>query len=604
MQCGSSGQDSRPSESKARHDATIVKYKKTPRTRWVADFETTTDPNDCRVWGWSAVNIDDPDLIVIFGIDIESFCEFASKLAGQIFFHNLAFDSAFIIDHLMRNGYRHYGGDGRMVRGEFSTLISNMGKFYSVSVNWKHSDNMIEFRDSLKKLPMSVSNVSKAFNLPESKLKIDYDEYREPGHELTEHEKDYMAHDVIIIAKALKEQFDEGMTKLTIGSDSLNEYKQTFGRKDFSRMFPLLSSQIDAEIRRAYRGGWTYADSRWRGRVIQKSGKVYDVNSLYPYIMYDRRLPYDFPIFRDGGPEEIEGYPLYIATFTFTAKLKPNRLPCIQIKGTNIFAPNVYQEVIDEPVTISATNVDIVLWFEHYDIDVHSWDGVWYFKGATGLFSNFIRKWMQVKEGSDGGKRTIAKLHLNSLYGKFATNPNVTGKYPVFEDNVIHLRTGPEEMRDPVYTPMGVFITAYARDKTIRAAQDNYDTFAYADTDSLHLFTDEHPSNLDIDKSRLGAWKHEMDFDAAIYVRPKCYSELSDGKYHTHIAGVPLEIAEQVTFNDFRNGKVFHGKLTPKRVPGGIVLVDTPYTLTDPSLEHLDLMSYDDPVAGQTGSKL
>lgn len=564
-----------------------------PNKRWQADFETTTDPADCRVWAWFLTNIDEDCPDVEHGIAIESFIERMARMNAQVYFHNLNFDGRFLVDWLMRNGYKHYVGDGRMMKGEYQTLISNEGKWYTVTVHWKETGNRTEFRDSLKKLPMPVAEIAKAFQLEESKGVIDYHTYREPGHKLTAEEIEYGSNDVIIPARALRQQLSEGMTKLTVGADSLFEYKKGFGKQNFDRMFPVLSMEMDAEIRRAYRGGWVYADTRYRGKVQCREGKVYDVNSLYPSVMYDRVLPHDVPLFREGGPVEMEGYPLYVCALTFTAKIKPNHLPCIQIKNTNVFAPTLYQTEIDEPVTMVCTNVDLALWREQYDMDILCWEGTWYFRGVVGLFNQFIDKWMHVKATSTGGLRLIAKLQLNSLYGKFATNPNVTGKVPVMEDDIVKLRTGAEEMRDPVYTPMGVFITAYARDMTIRAAQANYETFAYADTDSLHLFVTE-PADLNIDPNDLGAWKHEMDFTKSVYVRPKCYSEygweIKNGErvgpqvMVTHIAGLPKSVQADVTFDDYFNGRVFTGKLTPKVVHGGVVLVDIDWKLSDDSL--------------------
>lgn len=570
--CGSSGQASKISN---RHNP--------PRSRWLADFETTTDPTDCRVWGWGLTNIDEDAPDVEFGEDIDSFFERMAMMNAQVYFHNLAFDGSFILDHLLRLNYRLLT-DGRLMKGEFETVISDSGKFYSITVRWR-TGKRTEFRDSLKKLPMSVSKIARSFQLEEEKGSIDYHVHREIGHKLTEEEKSYIANDVVIVARALRQQLNEGMTKLTVGSDSLAEYKNIVGRKTFSRMFPTLSFEMDAEIRRAYRGGWTLADKRFRGRVQERRGMVFDVNSLYPSVMYDRVMPFGEPTFYEGGPDN-RAYPLFICALTFTARLKPGYVPCIQIKGFNQFAPNIYQEVIDEPVSLCCTNIDLALWQEHYDLDIISWDGVWYFSGVTGVFKDYIDKWMHVKATSTGGLREIAKLHLNSLYGKFATNPNVTGKYPVMENDVVRLVLGREEYRDPVYTPMGVFITSYARDVTIRAAQQHYDIFAYADTDSLHLFTDEIPDTLDVDPVRLGAWKHEMDFDKSVYIRPKVYTERDahTGELSTHIAGLPYDIQKQVTFDDYFNGHEFKGKLTPKRVPGGIVLTETSWSLTDPSL--------------------
>lgn len=528
------------------------------------------------MWGWGLANIEKTEVLedVEVGTDMDSFSDRIASINSIVYFHNFAFDGAFIVDYLLRAGFRYVPEHPRA--GEFSTLISNMGAWYSMTVKWENGKKT-EFRDSLKKLPMPVKRVAESFNLPVAKGEIDYRADRPVGHVITEEEAHYIRLDVFIIAQALKVQFASGMKKLTVGADSLAEYKRITGPIIFSKMFPILNETMDAEIRTAYRGGWTYADVRFRNRET-RSGIVYDVNSLYPSVMYDRVLPHGDPLWVDDLPVATEDYPLFLVSITFTAKLKPNHVPCIQVKGSTHFISTEYQTEIKDPVTLMCTNVDLELWKEHYDMDIYSYNGGWLFEGAQGLFTEYIDKWMKIKISNKGGLKEIAKLHLNSLYGKFATNPNVTGKYPVMEDNVVRLKEGPEETRNPVYTAMGVFITSYARDVTIRAAQENYDTFAYADTDSLHLLVDEDPPTLDIDPDKLGAWKREYRFMSAVYLRAKQYAELKeDGKYEVHIAGLPRTIAATVTFDDLLKGRTFEGKLMPKRVPGGIVLVDTTF---------------------------
>lgn len=552
------------------------------RSSWVADFETTTIAEDCRVWVWGVCNISNPE-VFIWGTTIETFFQWCEQSDAMVFFHNLAFDGSFIMDLLFRQGYTWVEENPRP--GQFTTLISNMGKFYSMEVCWRDGTTT-EYRDSLKKLPMTVRLVAKTFNLEEGKGDIDYHLPRPVGYEPTPDEIDYLRRDVQIVAHALKQQMDEGMSRLTVGADSLAEYKELEGERWFKKTFPVLADEMDSEIRKAYRGGFTYADHRFKG-TRQGKGRVYDVNSLYPYIMYDRLLPYGTPTFHEGLPQKTKARPLFIVSVTFTAKLKPDHIPCIQVKANRIFLDTEYLHEIDEPVTLYATNVDLELWEKHYDLDIISYNGGWSFKARHGFFKDYIDKWMAIKATSKGGRRAIAKLHLNSLYGKFATNPNVTGKVPYFEENIVKLKLGKEETRNPVYTAMGVFITAYARDLTLTAAQENYDIFAYADTDSLHLLTDGHPENLDIDPNKLGAWAYEGAFDEALYMRPKAYCEHMVEDEHgnevdffsTHIAGVPESITETLTMDDLVSGTKFDGKLTPKRVPGGIVLKDVGFTL-------------------------
>lgn len=548
------------------------------RTEWVADFETTTVADDCRVWHWGICNIRNPELFY-WNTDMESCVDFMKQSDATIWFHNLAFDAAFIMDFIMKAGYVWVKENP--VAGQFTSLISNMGKFYQVTVVWDN-DVTTEFRDSLKKIPMPVSMIAKTFDLPEGKGEIDYHKPRPVGYEPTDEEVDYLRKDCQIVAQALKIQFDEGMHRLTVGSDSLAEYKEIEGKKEFDKLFPVLSDDMDSEIRLAYRGGFTYADPRFMGKP-QGHGKVYDVNSLYPSVMYDKVLPYGTPTYVEGKPEVSKSRPLFICSVTFTAKLKKKHIPCIQIKGKSFFLETEYQREITEPTTMFVTNVDLDLWEQQYDLNIISYNGGWSFKASKGFFKDFIDKWMHVKATSKGGLRAIAKLHLNSLYGKFATNPQVTGKYPVLEDGIVKLKTGEEETRNPVYTAMGVFITAYARQLTLNAAQANYSTFAYADTDSLHLLTgktDEHPENLTVDPNEMGAWDHEGNFTKALYMRAKAYCELmEDGSYSTHIAGLPESITEQLSFDNLKSGTKFQGKLTPQRVPGGIVLKDVGFTL-------------------------
>jgi len=541
----------------------------------VADFETTTDPADCRVWAWGVAPIFNEGEFH-YGNSIESFFDFIGLYNTQIYFHNLAFDGSFIVDWLLKHGFAWV--EKVIHPCTFTTLISQQGKWYSVTVMWPNG-RRTEFRDSLKKIPLSVKAIADTYKLDESKLEIDYDEYREPGHKLTPHEVAYLRNDVLIVAKAMRLQIAAGMTRLTVGADSLAEFKHIFGETQFKSMFPVLPGFMDADIRKAYRGGFTYADERYKGEIVGR-GRVYDVNSLYPSVMYDRVLPYGVPRWFSDFPPDDPDYPLYIMGVTIMAKLKPGRLPCIQIKGNMYFTATEYQTEITEPTLLVCTNVDLALWQENYDLEILAYEGGWAFRGITGVFCEYIDKWMNVKANSTGGMRMIAKLHLNSLYGKFATNPDVTPRIPVLEDNVLALPIGPPETRDPVYTAVGVFITSYARDLTIRTGQTHYEEFLYADTDSLHLLGEGDPITLDVDEHRLGAWKRETIFEQAIYVRAKCYCEkLADGTYITHIAGLPETIAEQVTFEHFQNGHRFEGKLLPKRVAGGIVLASTEFTL-------------------------
>lgn len=544
----------------------------------VADFETTTDLNDCRVWAWAVCDIEKPD-DVIMGNDIRTFIDYTKENNGDYYFHNLAFDGEFILNWLFRNGYKY---SEKSDSKTFQTLISKTGKWYSMKVTHEKSGhkklNSVEFKDSLKKLPMSVSRIAKAFGLEESKLEIDYDEKRAIGHELTEQEKAYIRNDVIIVAKALKIQFGSNLTKLTVGADALEHFSKPLG-KGFRKVFPELPLGVDADIRLAYKGGYTYANPKFQGKDLA-SGNVYDVNSLYPYVMHEKMLPWGTPIYNRSKIEPDENYPLTVQSLVMECELKPNGLPCLQIKNNPFYAMNEYIAKTDAPVNLTLTNVDFDLLSDNYNILIHEYCGGYKFHARNDMFTDYIDYWMGIKKTSAGGKRQLAKLMLNSLYGKFATNPDVTGKVPFLGgDGAVHYKLGDEDTRKPVYTPLGVFVTAWARDYTIRNAMANLDRFAYADTDSLHLVGDAEPKGLNVDTYELGAWKHESHFDRARFIRAKTYIELIDGDINVKCAGLPDNLKKQVDFNNFKRGLKLDGKLMPKHVAGGIVLQPTTFTM-------------------------
>lgn len=555
--------------------------------KYTADFETTTDINDCRVWAVGISTIDDKNNFFC-GNSIEWFFNFIYHHPDSSFyFHNLKFDGEFILSWLLSNGFKHVSSKRFLQNNTFTTLISDKGQHYTYTICFnqdttKDIKRIVTIYDSLKLLTFSVAEVAKAFNLKESKLELDYTTRREKGHELTDAEKDYLKNDVVIMAKALNIMFKHGLTKMTAGSNALADYKKIVGKKNFSRWFPIPA--YDYDIRQSYKGGFTYCDSRTQGKDLGE-GIVLDVNSLYPSVMYYNLLPYGEGKFFQGKYEHDDIYPLYVQMITCQFELKEGYIPTLQLKNNLSFIPTEYlKSSAGEEVTICMTCVDFEIFLEHYNVYNLEYHSGWKFKATVGLFKDYIDKWNAIKVQStkEGNKamRTLAKLMLNSLYGKFSLNPNVQSKIPYLtEEGIVKYRLGKKETRDPIYIPVGTFITAWARHKTITSAQKVYDRFLYADTDSLHLLGTELPDCLEIDSTKLGAWKHESTFTRARFIRQKTYIEEIDGKLNITCAGMPTRCYENVTWDNFKPGSVFGGKLQFTHVPGGIVLKDIDFTI-------------------------
>lgn len=544
---------------------------------YTADFETTTDPDDCRVWAYAVCDVHDPDFVV-YGNDLEDFINWCEAAANcQLYFHNLAFDGAFIMDWLENNNWMWVEDKTKVAEKTYTTLISNMNQVYQITLYFD-KNLKVKIYDSLKVIPLSVKAMAKSYGLDEGKGELDYEAYREVGHELTESEKDYIRRDVQIVAKVLSDFIDEGLTKMTAGSNALYQYKRMLGgERGFRHVYPELDQEEDAFIRKAYRGGFTYADPRYQGKEVGE-GIVFDVNSLYPSVMHDCTLPVGKPKWFDGEPMPTKRYPLWVALVTCRFKVKENHIPCIQLKGNFKFAQTEYIRNSGVSVTFTVTSVDWELIKQQYDVIGVKWFGGYAFQASNEQFIEYVDTYteqkIQASKEGNAGKRQIAKLMLNSLYGKFATRIEVRSRKPELqEDGVVRYVDMEPQIRRPVYLPVGVFVTSYARYKTITSAQSVYDRFLYADTDSLHLLGTEIPECLDVDPVKLGAWKHESTFTRAKFLRAKCYTEEINGNLSTHVAGMPSNIHSQVTMDNFNLGAEYEGKLYQKRVPGGIVLV-------------------------------
>ena len=584
--------------------------------KFVGDFETATWKDDeTWVWAWSTCSIDS-NYSLEYGSSIESFFEWIEgKINPIIYFHNLKFDGEFILYYLNKNGFSWIKDRKERKDKTYTTLISDLGQFYQIEVFFKVGNKKVKkvtFLDSLKIIPFSVSDTAKAFKLEEKKLTLDYKKERLPNHELSEEEKAYISNDVLIVAKALKVLFDEKLEKMTIGSNALNNFKTIISKDRFSYYFPSIPKDVDTDIRKAYKGGFTYLNPYYKEKEVG-TGVVLDVNSLYPSIMrsHDNLLPYGEPKFYDGKYQEDLMYPLYIQSITCSFEIKKDMIPTIQLKDKHYrfeWLPNEYVESSkNQIVNLVLTNVDLEMFLKHYEVSELKYLGGYKFKAFVGIFDNYIDYWIKIKNEStlsgNKGMRTLAKLMLNSLYGKFATSLSGKSQIPYLrEDGTIGYLIGDEEERKGLYIPMGAFITAYARRKTIETSQAiktysikkyGKDLYCYSDTDSIHtlLPIEELKNFCEIDDVELGKWKHESTFSKAKFVRQKCYVEIIDDKIQVTCSGLPKKCLYKkdidknqnklyyITYNkdmekveksfslkDFKVGFICCGKLTFKHV--------------------------------------
>ena len=230
---------------------------------------------------------------------------------------------------------------------------------------------------------------------------------------------------------------------------------------------PNLDYELDKDLRQSYRGGFTYLNPIYKEKDVGQT-VVLDVNSLYPSCMYYKDIPYGEPVFFEGQYQDDTVYPLYIQQITCDSfKIKKNKIPTIQVKNNRFLKENEYLEEYNtngklDPLCLVLTNIDLRLFLEHYEVENLNYVCGWKFKACDFLFKKYIDKWINVKiqatKEKNAGQRQMAKLQLNSLYGKLATSLEIQSKIPYMgEDEIIHYKLSEKEIKNGIYLPARFF---------------------------------------------------------------------------------------------------------------------------------------------------
>lgn len=591
---------------------------------YVADFENTTGGDSTYVYGAAIAEVDTTngfsgkvvvnDEVHIFE-NLDDFMWFLTKLpkGTVIYFHNFAnYDGWIILDWLLNHGYV-YTTDKR-IRKRFTGIITDDRQIYQLKVrlNGKHT---IEFRDTCKLVAGKLDKIGKNFKCKTAKLvgTIDYDKPRGVGYVMDDTERQYLKNDVLLLAEILQKILTmNGLSNfLTAGSFAFSEmkhclYQDTHGLSDnemeakrmtkwykkdlqdnYRALFPEIPQGIDKRIRKAYRGGYCI---NWSdGEVYDGHGVVLDFNSLYPSVMVDKPYPYGIPRYFDSkhGIPTCDCFIVHILT---RFKLKDGCLPFIQIKGSPFYVENEYiREQVDDEVDLWLTSVDYKLFHDMYNVLYEEVIEGYEFSSCDSLFNNFVTSHYAMKANApDKTTRQVAKIILNSSYGKFGTRiERFTGEPYINGDTVgLHL-VASTDMPSATYIPVACFVTAYGREKTIRSAVKVIEHLRYIDTDSLHLVDitlDEVKKIFQIDDKALGALACESEFDQGRWVRQKTYVErnivedgqpLSEPHINIKACGLTDEGKEELLthddlFMEFTFGLTVKGcKLMKHTVQGG-----------------------------------
>lgn len=421
--------------------------------------------------------------------------------------------------------------------------------------------------------------------------------------------------------------YDMPIDKNKHGYENVGEYI----RKSYRGGWCYLVKGKEGKI---YNNGCTFdVNSLYPSMMSSESGNYYPVGTphmwtgniipdeaLKPQRYYFIRIKTRFYIKKDKLPFiQIKSSHLYKGTECLETTDVFN-------KETGLYSPYYIGfdgNVKDTRVELVLTMTDFELLKEHYElVDFEILDGCWFY-AEIGLFDCYIEKYKTMKMNNKGALRELAKLFLNNLYGKMASSTDSSFKVAYLkEDKSIGFMACMENGKKPGYIPVGSAITSYARNFTIRAAQMNYHGkdkagFIYADTDSIHCDIPWNMvSGVKIHDKNFCCWKPESCWDVAIFTRQKTYIEhvvqenlqdIDKPYYNIKCAGMPKKcknlfelsmqgfeppegddnytkeerefLRHKRSLEDFTIGLSVPGKLRPKRIRGGVLLVETPYKM-------------------------
>lgn len=499
----------------------------------------------------------------------------------------------------------------------------------------------VELRDSSKKLPAGTTVKEMGEMLGKPKLESPRGDFH-PGwsRDLTDDDFQYVIRDAEIVAELMAQFHKEGATHATISSDAMasaktifNKLHHTNGYGHWKKTFPELAYNTDKFLRRGYMGGINYA-----AHIGLNEGPIValDVNSMYPTVMKYDLLPYGNPIETDDPVAD--GFALYVIRADMKLTLKPGMCAVFKFKRKD--DADLEGIKTSDPVRtcehwhdLTLTNVDLENYGRFYDIEIKpGTDAYLGFQAEIGLLAPYIDYWFEVKRTAPKGsvRRALAKLMLNSLYGRFGFSPDVSIAYFGYDEDIddIALMTEPDQLENvPGYLPYAMFVTANARrrlcDGILAVGCANV---VHCDTDSVKYLGGPELSKSLGHTDALGDWKVEDEPNYMIEGGVKRYVELArfpikefDDVLAFTCAGMPQKLKDGVPVGMWvevlddpmaicDTGRVFGStryriksqwlrdlyesrgmdpdnvntmRLLPRKVKGGVLLVETTFVMHD-----------------------
>lgn len=302
--------------------------------------------------------------------------------------------------------------------GNIYTEVDNAAIFNGKFISAKY--NSVTFGDSMNIYPSSVEKIGNLIGLP----KLDNEKVKSQKlsvSNVTEQDIEYCIRDCEIVYKALLRIFEMiGAIKLTLPSLAMYDFRKNYLTDDIH------FSELVDEFYNSYYGGRTEAFI-----IGQVNAKVYDVNSMYPYAM----LTTTFPDIKGLKKEAKADTKFLLFCLKYYEGMTSIR---VRHKDTYFgFLP--YKMVINkaEKLVFPVGEFETIVNFNELRfalqqgaVEILKVNYIVYSNPKKSPFIDFISdNYKKRNESKDELNRTIYKLKMNALYGRFAMRMKLSTTY-------------------------------------------------------------------------------------------------------------------------------------------------------------------------------
>lgn len=305
--------------------------------------------------------------------------------------------------------YAHNGG-----KFDYHFMLDYLSEFDDIMIiNGRISKfkiGLCEFRDSMNIIPVGLKQYEK-MDFDYSLLEKNEREKQENKEKISE----YLRSDCVNLFEMVSKFLDKFGMNLTQAGTAM---------KVWAKMYNVKPPETDPEyynlFSQFYYGGRVQC---FESGIIERSFKVIDINSAYPYAMLSKHpISIDY-WFEDGAPNKIDG-----DMFIRIIGISNGALPYRNVKGELTFPDdNIEREYF-------VTGWEILAAIETGTVKISKWIRYYCFFGLADFneyISHFYEERRRAKLEKDKAGDLFAKLLMNSLYGKFGSNPENYKKFMV-----------------------------------------------------------------------------------------------------------------------------------------------------------------------------